>query len=181
MLAERLGSSQLAEMSAQGASLECSLRPRDLPRLAALVVAGQGDALQVRVGVFAGPESCPQLRIEARGSLHLACQRCLAPVAWPVDVDVTLTAVVSERQADELADPFDTVLLEEDGGLALRVAVEDEILAALPLAPRHEDAAACKAAGAIEAAPEDCAEPMSRPFAGLATLMGRRGGADDEK
>ena len=94
---------------------------------------------------------------------------------------MTLTAVASERLADELADPFDTVLLEEDGGLALRAAVEDEILAALPLAPRHEDAAACEAVGEIEAAPEGSVEPMSRPFAGLAGLMGRRDGADDEK
>ena len=54
-------------------------------------------------------------------------------------MEVALTAVTSEARADELADPFDSVLLDDDGGLPLRVAVEDEILAALPLAPRHDE------------------------------------------
>lgn len=178
MLAERLGSSQLADMSAQGVSLESSLRPRDLPRLKEVVASGpevDDESLQVRVDLSIGAEAYPVVRIQVRGTLQLVCQRCLAPAAWPVDVDVALTAVRSEARADELADPFDSVLLEDDGGLPLRFAVEDEILAVLPIAPRHENPAECQAGGAtpamtVEPVPED----MSRPFADLASLMGRR-------
>ena len=67
----------------------------------------------------------------------------------------------------------------ENGALALRTAVEDEILAALPFAPRHEDPAAC-AAVEPDVVADDGTESKSRPFAGLAGLMGRGGAGDDQ-
>lgn len=185
MLAERIGASQLAEMSAQGVSLESTLRPRDLPRLREVVADGPGldeESLLARVGLGIGPEAHPVVRIEVQGTLQLVCQRCLAPVAWPLDLRVALTAVGSESLAEELADPFDSVLLDEEGGLPLRAAVEDEVLAALPISPRHESTADCEAAGARPGAlTEPAPAQVSRPFAELATLLGRQPGDTGEK
>jgi len=142
------------------------------------VVAHEGVAseeLDVRVGFALGPEGFPVARIRVAGTIFLTCQRCLASVSWPVDVDVALTAVGSDALANELADPFDSVVLDEEGGLALRAAVEDEILAALPIAPWH-DAEECGVALEQEQSPR-----QSRPFAGLAKLMHRSGGDGDEQ
>lgn len=174
MFAERIASSRLAELSAEGAALTGTLRAGALPRLAAVVAQGAGVAdepLAVSVSFANGPEAHPVVRIRATGVLQLRCQRCLRPVRWPVAVDVALTAVPSEARAEELADPFDSVLLDEEGALALRDAIEDEVLATLPLAPLHEDPAC---AGAVVGAAEPAARPpVTRPFAGLAGLLGR--------
>lgn len=181
MLAERITASQLAEMSAQAASLSTSLRPADLPRLSQIVVPGSevpADPLVVEVGFAVGPEELPVIRVRVHGVLHLACQRCLSPVRWPLDVDVALTAVATDAQTAELPDPFDSVVLE-NGELALRLVVEDEILAALPLAPFHADATLCSVADAVVTGGEP-APRLNRPFAGLASLMGHRLGGKDQ-
>jgi uncharacterized metal-binding protein YceD (DUF177 family) len=82
--------------------------------------------------------------------------------------------VRNDAEADGLADPFDSVLLE-DGELPLRLALEDEILAVLPMAPLHEDAAQCGKSAAGPRGDDQPARP-NRPFADLATLMGRGAG-----
>lgn len=171
MLAERIGPSQLAELSAQGARLTSRVRPGELPRLAAVAAAtGRGGGLDIEVALRKGPESFPIVDIQVRGSVPLTCQRCLRPVDCPVDLRVSLAAVPDEAAMDDLADPFDSVLLDADGSLRLRDAVEDEILATLPLAPLHADAADC---GELPTAQAQAPGPqMQRPFAGLARLMG---------
>ena len=172
-------------MSVQGASLAITLRAGELPRLYEAVARGPGvqdRPLDVEIAFWKGAEALPVVQIRVHGVLHLTCQRCLATVSWPLDVDVALTAVASEAQAEELADPFDSILLDEEGGLPLRAVVEDEVLAALPLAPLHADAAACGRPG-VEAGESAGAAitTVNRPFAGLETLMGRRSGDGDEQ
>lgn len=160
-----------------------TLRPGDLPRLAGLIARGKGapdENLDVRVGFSRGPEGYPIVRIRVSGTISLTCQRCLAPMSWPLDLDVALAAVGSDDLADELADPFDSVVLDEEGRLALRMAVEDEILAGLPFAPLHDEGQGCNtAAPLVAAAPEAQSPRPSRPFAGLAELMRRDGGDRD--
>jgi uncharacterized protein len=177
MLAERIGSAQLAEMSAQGASLATPLRRADLPRVSEVMARGPGvqdqQPLDATIAFRNGPEGFPIVHIRVQGMLALVCQRCLGPVSWPVEVDAVLSAVPSEPATGELADPFDSIVLEDDGSLALRAAVEDEILAALPLAPVHADRAACGAPAAPEEAP---GAQVHRPFAGLDTLLGQDDG-----
>lgn len=175
MLAERIGSSQLAEMAAQGAILEGGLGARDLPRVWALVApqAAAAGELEARVIVQAGPASRPVVAIAVHGVLALVCQRCLEPVRWPVDVDVALTVVSDEAGTRELADPFDSVLLDAEGMLHLRDAVEDEILAVLPLAPLHADLGECRASSMAGPEPGPAAQ-VHRPFADLGALLGRR-------
>jgi uncharacterized protein len=175
MLAERISAAQLAELSAQGARLSGSLRPADLPRLARVVASNvAGEPVAVAVGFEVGPEALPVARIQAQGTLNLVCQRCLRPVRWPLDVDVSLTAVADDAQAAELADPFDSILLEE-GDLLVRGAVEDEILAVLPLSPVHADPADCGISRDDATGDGQETSRPNRPFAALADLMGRRG------
>lgn len=179
MLAERIGSAELAEMSAHGASRATTLRGSDLPRLSEIVARGPGvpeQPLDAEIAFRKGPEAGPVVHIRVHGELQLTCQRCFAPVGWPLDVDVALTAVASEDEAGELADPFDSIVLDEDGGLPLRAAVEDEILAALPLAPVHAERAVCAGGAAAAVQPAAVAAvDVNRPFAGLDALLGRRG------
>jgi uncharacterized protein len=181
MLAERIGSSQLAEMCAQGASVTTTVRPDSLPRLARMVAEGHAPpdgVLDARIRFSNGPESFPVLQLRVTGAMDLTCQRCMAPVSCPLDLDVALTIVGSDAEADELADPFDSVVLDQHGGLRLRVAVEDEILAALPLVPLHGDGVGCGSVRGQSPTADTQPPLVSRPFAGLAALMREQGGDD---
>ncbi len=177
MLAERIGSLQLASLAADGSCIDEQVSVRQLPRLhEALAKSGGDQALAVQVRLSRGGAGLVVLDIAVTGALPLICQRCLQPVSWDIDFEVTLSAVRSEERAEELPDPFDSILLDAEGGLALATAVEDEILSQLPLVPLHETAEC--AAGQQATAADSGTSEVTRPFAALGILM-NRGGDDD--
>lgn len=78
------------------------------------------------------------LHLTARLSLPMICQRCLGPVDVPLEVDRAFRFVATEEQAeaqDELAEE-DVLVLSRD--FNLHELIEDELLMALPVVPRHE-------------------------------------------
>ncbi len=176
MLARRIGSLQLADMAAAGVRLEERVEQRQLPRLREALAAGGSregsqEPLAIRVGLSRGADGLVLVALEVDGTLGLTCQRCLGSLPRSVAFAVTLTAVPDEARAAELPDPFDSVLLDAEGGLDLAAAVEDEILAGLPFAPLHEPGECGVAAANAGAAME--AREVTRPFAALGTLMNR--------
>ena len=77
------------------------------------------------------------LHLQAEVGLNLCCQRCLGPVATEVSIDRSLRFVSDEAMAAEMdADSEDDVLALQRW-MDLRELVEDELLLALPLVPRH--------------------------------------------
>lgn len=113
-----------------------------------------------------GPDGQPEprLHVQASGELRLNCQRCLDELSWQLQVEVMLQPVRTGQPIpdEELEnDAVDAVEVEER--VDLLVLVEDEILLALPLAPRHENCASphAKSGAAKES-----------PFAALASLRG---------
>lgn len=180
MLAERIGSAQLVELAAAGAGLADSFGGSKLPRVAAMLAAGDDGHLDVSLRFRNGPEGFPVVEVSVTGALPLPCQRCLGAVRWPAELHAALTVVPDDASADDLADPFDSVMLDSDGALPLRSMVEDEILAMMPLALLHQEAEGCKPAAGIAAGPAlqpAAGARFSRPFAGLGALI-RDGGKD---
>ena len=111
-----------------------------------------------------GLEGFPLVRVRAAGALKVKCQRCLAPVRLPIEVDCKLTIVAGENEIREVASPYDTVVAGP-GGLALGTILEDEILTSLPLAPVHDG---CTVSGQAET---HSSPDASRPLAGLGALL----------
>ncbi len=174
MEVERIGSAELKNLVAGGSTLDFGFPVSSLARLAALSPsAGHETRLEARLAFKSVSEGQSQVHLRVAGAVDLACQRCLQALVLPVAIDVLLTLVSSEEKASELTDPFDTVLLE-DGELSPAQVVEDEVLAWLPLAPKHSDATPC---GHDE--PMNSGE-MHRPLAGLADLLGRGDRQGDE-
>lgn len=102
------------------------------------------------------------LGLRAEGNLNLRCQRCLSPLPFRLEVDSRLLLVApgEEWPDDELADDgMDAI--EAGREQAVLPLIEDEVLLALPIAPRHEDCRPPQAAGA---------EQRPSPFAVLAGL-----------
>jgi len=151
----------------------------ELPRLQEASVAGAESAAERRVAWEARGEVLPQragdpelwLHLTARTSLALQCQRCLQPVETPLDIDRTIRFVRGEEAAAELDEQIEDDVLALQRSLDLRELVEDELLLALPLVPRHEvcPAPLPMSAGETEAV-DAAAQEAANPFAALAAL-----------
>lgn len=102
------------------------------------------------------------LVVEADGEVMLRCQRCLHEMAVPLHVAARLRLVApgAPWPEDDLEDDSADAI-KADKALALLPLVEDEVLLALPLAPRHEH---CEPPAPLR----DEQEPS--PFAALAKL-----------
>jgi uncharacterized protein len=123
----------------------------------------------------AGGEAEIRLQLRARTALQLTCQRCLQPMTVALDVWRSLRFVHGEAQAEALDEDSDEDVLALTPSLDLLPLVEDELILALPLVPRHE---ACPqplpmSAGEDELAADEVGE---HAFAGLASLLRDGGG-----
>ena len=171
MLTERLEFGRLLELAGRNALGEFRVSADSFPRLQKILAEGQPGELDLRIAFSLAAEGLPQLDLQVRGGLALVCQRCLESLDWPLDLDVRLALVVDERETEQLADPFDSVDVPVDG-LWLAEVIEDEILAAVPIAAVHAGPDECRAGQAQE----DTGARAARPFASLRDLMGQQGG-----
>ena len=112
-----------------------------------------------------GAGAQPALRIVADAAVGLECQRCLQRMVVPLRVDRRVFFVAGEDAAASLDAESDDDVLTLEPALDLKSLVEDELLLALPLVPRHE---VCPEPLPFEAEPE--APASEHPFAALAAL-----------
>lgn len=89
----------------------------------------------------------PRLKLNASGTLHLQCQRCLAPMEVPLDLANTLLLVAPGEQVERVDDPHAPDAIEASHELDVAALLEDEILLSLPFAPRHAEGACAGGAG----------------------------------
>jgi uncharacterized protein len=108
-----------------------------LPRIAGQLADTDGS---LQVDLEAGKDSAglAWLRGGIKGQLSLTCQRGLHPFPWSCDVTTQLRLVASESEEERAMKEAEAYLVEEDQ-LPLREIVEDEVLLALPIAPRCDD------------------------------------------
>ncbi len=71
-------------------------------------------------------------------NLQVACQRCGQPLELAVDVQSTLCVVTSDDQAKSLPVGYDPLVTGGNEVLLLNI-IEDELLLAIPMIPRHEE------------------------------------------
>ena len=163
----------VAAATAQGATLQGRWPLADLRRLAddhppdaappAGDVAWNVHAYQRPV---AGGAPELWLHLGAQADVVRACQRCLQPFALPLAVDRRFRFVAGEDQAAALDADSDDDVLALEPRIDLRELVEDELLLALPLVPRHGVCPDPLPARAGEVADDD----REHPFAALAAL-----------
>lgn len=104
------------------------------------------------------------------GTLSLCCQRCMQQLLMPIDVTFKLAMIESESEIERLGEQYEPLLLEDDSLVSVVELVEDELLLALPIVPKH-DTVECNAGEEIvEQVVEVKPEPKKNPFAVLADL-----------
>ncbi|MGB1261404.1 MAG: 23S rRNA accumulation protein YceD [Cognaticolwellia sp.] len=73
----------------------------------------------------------------ASATVALTCQRCTEEFELALEVEFTFSPVKNAEAAAELPSYYDAIELDENGEVNLRELVEDELLLAIPLIPRH--------------------------------------------
>lgn len=149
------------------------------PRLleAAQAAAGQLQGREVRWQARGEARAEPGggvqvwVHLRAQAVLPLVCQRCLEPAEVALEVDRAFRFVATEAQAEALDEEIEEDVLVLARDFDLRTLVEDELLMALPLVPRH---AACPVPPRLSAqdADFDAVGQRPNPFAALAGLKG---------
>jgi uncharacterized protein len=122
---------------------------------------------------LAGAGLQPSLLIEASTEVTLECQRCLQPMRIALPVERRIFFVDGEDAAAALDAETDDDVLALTPTLDLRSLVEDELLLALPLVPRHEVCPQPLPRPLVEEESE--AAPGESPFAALASLKLKQG------
>jgi uncharacterized protein len=162
------------EAFARSAATASGHRPLcELPRLASLlpsVTAADEVAWRLEGGVSApiGGRCEPRLHLVATAVASLQCQRCLEPVKVRLAVDRMFRFLPDEAAAAALDTECDDEVLVTTHALDVVDLLEDELLLALPLVPRHDN---CPVDLMARARGEPAA--VQRPFESLAALKKR--------
>ncbi len=118
-----------------GSRYEGSIAVSRLPRLRALLETVEGSA-DYRVGFSKDGRGFGVVNGRVVAELRLRCQRCNGAMTLPVDSAFSLALIDGLDEAAALPDEYDPLLLD---GRLLRSSelVEDELLLAVPVVPRH--------------------------------------------
>ena len=122
----------------------------------------------------AGTEPELWMRLQARAEVHLQCQRCLQALAQIVEVDRRFLFVRDAGRAEALDEEMEDDVLVLPQRLDLPELIEDELILALPLVPRHEGS--CPQPLPQQALDALAEESAPHPFAALQALRDRTGG-----
>lgn len=136
----------VAAFTGEGAELSGQWPGVDLPRLAESQALPQ-DTTPAAVDwqargerrPVAGSEAELWLALSATSRVWLSCQRCLQPYELALAVSARIRFVRGEAAAEALDAEIEEDVLALARSLDLRELIEDELLLALPLVPRHED------------------------------------------
>ena len=150
------------EFASAGATQEGAWPLRDFPRLRDMLASDHGEVAYSLQGMR-DERGRPSLRISVRGALPLRCQRCLEPMQLEVRSDAVL--VLAQTLAEIHAEPADAQAPDRvvaGKEMPVRDLIEDELILAVPYAPRHEQ---------CEARHSSAPGKTVSPFAGLRGLM----------
>lgn len=163
---------ELAPFQGQSTALSGQLSTRRMARLREVGdVAGE---VAVSLTLAAQAHGDLSLSGTVESVIGLTCQRCLDPVDVPLVSDFEFVVIDEADAGDDEAESAE-IILARDGMLRLVDVVEDELLLALPVVARHDDANPCRPARQhFGPAGEPAPEP-DNPFAVLEQLKRNRG------
>jgi uncharacterized protein len=159
-----------------GAALSQSAPQAQFNRLSTGLLALPGDRLEppVQWSAFGetrqvtGGSLAHWIRLQANVEVTLQCQRCLQAMQQPIAVDRWFQFVGNEDDAARLDEESEEDVLAASARFDLLELLEDELILALPIVPRHEDCPQPLPWSAEQ--PTSEAEVAPNPFAALAAL-----------
>ena len=160
----------LAKFAEQRDHLEGVLAFADMPRLQK--ICGDRHLGEAKVTVDGGidQQGLQYLRGEVVADIPLKCQRCLQTMINHLDIKFLLSPVHDDKEAAQLSKAYEALYLTQ-AEVDLLTVIEDELLLALPLVPKH---GAKNCVPATRGSDDVNEEKHSHPFAKLAELKKRK-------
>jgi uncharacterized protein len=109
------------KLGKQAGQLNGELRLADCPRLQE--IADQGDHYYINGTVNA--------------MINVICQRCNEMMPYIIDISFSLSPVVSDERAKRLPAAYEPVPMQDEV-VNVHEMIEEEILLALPMIPKHD-------------------------------------------
>jgi uncharacterized protein len=153
------------EFARSGQQLQGAIAVAQLARLADSLFDTGGN-LKFALSGGLDAEHRPRLNLKVEGAINLRCQRCLDSLAYPVEVESSLL-VLTGQAGGETAELDELDGIPADPHTDVWALVEDEVLLAIPIAPRHAE-------GQCSAAVKTTRDGTTSPFAVLAKLKQQR-------
>lgn len=164
-LPERVAPDQLL---AAGGRLQGAVALHRLERLAATLqdFLAVNSTASADLKLILDPQGQYWLQGRIQAQLAFKCERCQDPLEWPVEAKVRLYLVASEAAAAELAEDVEYVIAGDS--LKIHELIEDELILALPIVPRHPQGTKC--GDRVQQGPLAESGERDNPFAILKTL-----------
>ncbi len=157
------------DLARRGEPCSGAISTRAMPRLQSGLVGAETTVNYTWQG-FTDARQRPAAHLQLQAHLQLPCTHCEQPVPFELDAQRDYYFVRDERALQAIAvDDADEEPLVGDTHFDLAGLIEDELILALPIAPRHD---ACQRQ--IETT-EQVQTTGQRPFAVLEGLKSRRG------
>lgn len=149
-----------------GSTIERHFSVAEMPRLQESG-AQDGSRIDVRLQ-FSLFDGRPAIDGTLHGTVSVGCQRCMQPVAVPVDESFKVI-VVAEEQADEPGgyEPVIAAATRFD----VRWLAEEQALLALPLVPLHAEGECDEVAAPPSRLKQDASPGSQKPFENLRDLL----------
>jgi len=127
----------------EGGRLKGELPVASMSRLQDVVVQA-ADTIRYRMEGMIDSRRRPVIDVSVEGRLQLLCQRCLKPIAFPLQRTSRFVLVSSEGELPDVADEdLETESIPVDAFADIEDIVEQEVLLGLPIAPMHAEDGAC--------------------------------------
>ncbi len=126
------------------------------------------DVIGYRIAGGVNERGRPELEVQASGELGLVCQRCMKPMTMCLEIDSRLELARSLEEIEAAEDEVDRVVASKT--MDVESMVEDEVILALPMIPRHDR---CEGGQELKSG---TGKPS--PFEVLAALKGGRKSSD---
>lgn len=159
------------DFAQSGKTLHGKIPVADLSRVHEFLQTQSGE-IEYTLKGYVDERNRPALHCEIHGLLQLECQRCLGALPFPLEVVSDVVLLPGERELEKLAEEnaaADAIVVERE--LDAAVLIEEEILLALPMAPKHPTGE-CHA-NSHAARPDDSEQ---KPLQALASLRLRNKG-----
>lgn len=145
----------------RGRSYQGTIPFSQLDRLSDSLIDDRGE---VRYALtFAKEDKVYMVTGQLKADLFLECSVCLDKMVYSVEAHTKLGIVSSFDEAALLPEAYEPLLVV-DGQLRIKEIIEEELLLAIPIIPRHEE---CRVAKPIDQPPM---RKLNNPFSILADL-----------
>ncbi len=127
----------IGDYTQQGRVLSGTLKSQGLPRVSALLEE-PADRIDFHLEFKRDERGRRLVHTHVKGMLKLSCQRCGQLMEFPVDQSSILCAIKEDHLAESLPEPYEPLLTEDNFLMPLDL-IEEELLLAIPMIPKHEE------------------------------------------